>query len=273
MHVQHLNCGVMRPFGGRLLDGSGSVFRTSTSICHCLLIETDAGLVLVETGFGTNAVTRPKEWLPAWFRTVSRPVLDENRSAIAQLAELGYRADDVRHIVLTHLDLDHAGGIADFPKAAIHVSATEHRHLGDARYRAAQFAHGPQWVTYETEGGDDWFGFAGARSLTGLPEDIQLIPLPGHTAGHSGVAVRLDADRWLLHAGDSYFFHGQLAPAPHMPLGYRLFEKAVCDVPAARRDTQRSLRELVATHGDRVDVISAHDPVELDRYTNAAEVL
>ncbi|MFD0510570.1 MBL fold metallo-hydrolase [Streptomyces aureus] len=30
---------------------------------------------------------------------------------------LGYAVDDVRHIVLTHLDLDHAGGLPDFPRA------------------------------------------------------------------------------------------------------------------------------------------------------------
>jgi glyoxylase-like metal-dependent hydrolase (beta-lactamase superfamily II) len=43
-----------------------------------------------------------------------------------------------------------------------------------------------------------------------------MIPLPGHTLGHCGIAVRAK-DKWLLHAGDAYFFHGQLLK-PKMPL-------------------------------------------------------
>ena len=38
---------------------------------------------------------------------------------------LGFSPDDVRHIVLTHLDFDHAGGIEDFPNARVHVLARE----------------------------------------------------------------------------------------------------------------------------------------------------
>jgi glyoxylase-like metal-dependent hydrolase (beta-lactamase superfamily II) len=38
---------------------------------------------------------------------------------------LGYQPQDVRHIVLTHLDLDHVGGLRDFPHAEVHVYAEE----------------------------------------------------------------------------------------------------------------------------------------------------
>lgn len=45
MRVHHLNCGTMRPFGGRLVDGTGSVLRRAEMVCHCLLLETSGGLV------------------------------------------------------------------------------------------------------------------------------------------------------------------------------------------------------------------------------------
>src|SRR3546814_15732883 len=32
---------------------------------------------------------------------------------------------DVRHIIITHLDFDHAGGIEDFPAAAVHLTGRE----------------------------------------------------------------------------------------------------------------------------------------------------
>ncbi|MBU3060444.1 MBL fold metallo-hydrolase [Nocardia sp. NEAU-G5] len=272
MHVHHFNCGTMRPLGGRLIDGNGHPFRPATMICHCLLVETDAGLVLIETGFGANGAQRPREWFTPWFRLATRPVREPAESAVSHLTELGYTADDVRHIVLTHADLDHAGGLADFPRAKVHVSATEHRRLGGARYRDIQFAHRPDWELYEDGAGESWFGLDGARQLRGLPDDIQLIPLPGHTVGHSGVAVRLGSDRWLLHAGDSLFFHGQLdSTRPHAPLGLRVFERIVQEDDAARRDSQRKLRALVAAHGDQVTVISAHEQSALiDRQVMAS---
>ena len=51
MRVHHLNCGLMAPLGGALFDGV-SAGPTAKLACHCLLIETGQGLVLVDTGFG-----------------------------------------------------------------------------------------------------------------------------------------------------------------------------------------------------------------------------
>lgn len=49
MRVHHLNCGCMCPLGGPLMDGF-SRSPTARLICHCLLVETERGLVLVDTG-------------------------------------------------------------------------------------------------------------------------------------------------------------------------------------------------------------------------------
>jgi len=72
------------------------------------------------------------------------------------------------------------------------------------RYIADQWQHGPDWAFYG-EGGEDWFGFRGVRALGDREPDILMIPPPGHTLGHCGIAVR-GKDKWLLHAGDAYFF-------------------------------------------------------------------
>jgi hypothetical protein len=44
MTIHHLNCGTMRPFGGRLVSGTGPVLATAELVCHCLLVEADHGL-------------------------------------------------------------------------------------------------------------------------------------------------------------------------------------------------------------------------------------
>jgi glyoxylase-like metal-dependent hydrolase (beta-lactamase superfamily II) len=124
-------------------------------------------------------------------------------------------------------------------------------------------------VTYDTAGGERWFGFEAVRQLAGLPDDLLLIPLPGHTRGHSGVAVRT-GERWLLHAGDAYFFHGEVDPAHrHSTPGLRLFQTVVqVDGPSRHRNQDR-LYELSVAHGKDVDLVSAHDPAEFRRHQQA----
>jgi glyoxylase-like metal-dependent hydrolase (beta-lactamase superfamily II) len=271
MRVHHLNCGTMRPFGGKLVDGEPGLLRKGTLVCHCLLLETDDGLVLVDTGLGVDDVTNPRGSLPSLFRQVARPIFDIEETAVRQVVQLGYQPEDVRHIVLTHLDLDHAGGLRDFPHAKVHVYAEEQRNAfaqanaqDRARFRPVHWSHEPNWRTYET-GGEPWFGFDAVRELDGLPADFLLVPLAGHTRGHAGVAVHT-GQKWLLHCGDAYFFHGEAQSAESCPPGLRVFQKLVDTARTARLSNQDRLRTLVTDHGDEVDTISAHDPVELQRF-------
>ena len=47
-------------------------------------------------------------------------------TAIYQVEKLGFSRNDVRHIILTHLHNDHAGGLRDFPHAKVHVHKLEY---------------------------------------------------------------------------------------------------------------------------------------------------
>lgn len=251
--VHHLDCAPMHPLGGAPL------------VAHCLLVVTGSGLVLIDTGLGTADVRDPRR-LGAFFRRTMRPTLDLSWTAAHQIRALGYDPYDVQDIVLTHLDLDHAGGLADFPDARVHVMADEYRaamrrdtRLDASRYVIAQWAHGPRWVVHDTAD-SDWHGFAAARVLR-FP-DILLVPLPGHTRGHCGVAVQ-QPDRWLLHAGDAYFHRVTIDGTARVPLGIRLEETSTQTDRAARLTTVDRLR---AAHRAGVDVICAHDPVEYERH-------
>ncbi|GAA0217512.1 MBL fold metallo-hydrolase [Saccharothrix mutabilis subsp. mutabilis] len=268
MKVHHLNCGTMRPFGGKLVDGRGSVFRRAELVCHCLLLETEHdGLVLVDSGLGVDDVRRPEETLSRGWRRMSQPVLDERETAIRQVEALGFRADDVRHVVLTHLDLDHGGGLRDFPHAEVHVLQEElanalqpDKRGNDAvRYPDKQWSHGPKWVTHEPRG-EAWFGFDGVREFR---EDVLLVPLFGHTRGHTGVAVKKD-DGWLLHAGDAYFYHRELTDDPYCTPALTMMQNRVEQVRELRLHNQDRLRELKRTHG--IDIVNAHDLTELRRH-------
>lgn len=268
--IHHLNCATLCPASPKLVGGEGSYFGRGKMICHCLLLETDKdGLILIDTGFGTADCADPGRF-ERGFRWIGAPRFDREETAIAQVEKLGFSAEDVRHIVVTHLDLDHAGGIPDFPDAQVHLHLLEHsaamgrRTLMEKnRYIPAHWAHGPRWVTYE-DCGDDFFGLVAVRKLTGIDADVALIPLFGHTRGHSGIAVR-DGDHWLMHAGDAYFHHGELEQPHHCPGGLAFFQNLVAVDNAMRKHNQGLLRDLQARKRKDVTIFSAHDPVELDR--------
>jgi glyoxylase-like metal-dependent hydrolase (beta-lactamase superfamily II) len=260
--IHHLNCGTMCPHVGDEI------------VCHVLLIEGADGLTLVDTGLGTLDLEHRRE-LGTPFRLITRPKLRRSETAVEQVRGLGFAPEDVRHIVVTHLDVDHAGGLADFPGATVHVFRAEHEallHPGvreKARYIRHQTAHGPQWAVHDVDG-DRWHGFESVRVLpgAGAPDDLLMIPLPGHSRGHTGVAVR-DGDGWLLHAGDAYFHHGETRTPPSCPPVLRAFQAVVTYDARKRKANQERLRELLRDHGGAVRTVCAHDATELDRERRA----
>jgi glyoxylase-like metal-dependent hydrolase (beta-lactamase superfamily II) len=263
--VHHIDCATLCPLSARLVNGTGGLFTRGRMVCHCLLVETRDGLVLVDTGLGTEDLVDPKGRLGAEFSFVVGPPRDPAGTALGQIRALGFDPKDVRHIVPTHLDPDHAGGLPDFPWASVHVHADEHaaamtrptRH-DRQRYRSAHFRHGPRWAIHALEG-DRWLGLVGIRVLA---DDVLLIPLAGHSRGHCGVAVR-NGDGWLLHAGDAYFHHREMDEPPRCTPGLALFQRFVAVDDQQRRNTQQQLRAFKRAHPE-VRVVSAHCPVELD---------
>lgn len=258
----------MCPRGQRLINGHGSWRASARLVCHVLLIEAPDGLVLVDTGFGSEDVRNPRQ-LDRTFTVLTRPALEIRDTAVEQVRALGHDPGDVRHVVLTHLDIDHAGGLPDFPAAQVHVFAREYETMRNPpgrerrRYRIAShgWAHGPDWRTHGVEGGE-WLGFESVRVLAG-DDDILLIPLHGHTLGHTGVAVRRE-ETWLLHCGDAYFNQGEVRTPASCPTGLRAFQNLVQADRRTRLQNQERLRELVRRRPGEVELICSHDPTELE---------
>jgi glyoxylase-like metal-dependent hydrolase (beta-lactamase superfamily II) len=237
-----------------------------TIVCHVLLVERPEGLLLVDTGLGTKDIEQPRK-LGTVFRLATRPKLSRAETAVAQVEALGFKREDVRDIVVTHLDVDHAGGLPDFPGATVHVFRTEHEALQNPsfkekpRYIEHQTAHGPSWAIHDVAG-EQWNGFGSVRVLG---DDVLLVPLPGHTRGHSAVALR-DGDGWLLHCGDAYFNRGEVQTPPSCPPVLKAFQELTNFDGKQRKANQARLRELVRAHGGNgLRTICAHDHVELQR--------
>lgn len=260
--VHDIFCGSSCPRGARLQG-----LFPERVMSHCLLVETPEGLVLIDTGVGGMLASDPEAHigrLNSFFFGIDRPQ-SEFTSAKARVEALGYSSADVRHIIPTHLDFDHCGDLPDFPHAKVHVFERELARaqspltpMDKKRYFDYPLKHGPTWSVYDGALGESWFGFETVRNLDGLPPEILLVPLFGHTVGHTGVAVRSN-NGWVLHAGDAYYQRKHLfAPMGRLS---RWARRQIDDDPVRAQHNQERLAALIQAESS-VRVFCSHDPAE-----------
>lgn len=108
--IHHINCGTL------LIAGYPTV------VCHCLLLQDKTGLALIDTGIGMHDVRNPVERLGQELIEKAGFQFHESDTAVKRIESLGLKPLDVKHVVLTHCDPDHVGGLADFPASEVHVS-------------------------------------------------------------------------------------------------------------------------------------------------------
>ncbi|MGD2166036.1 MAG: MBL fold metallo-hydrolase [Anaerolineae bacterium] len=220
----------------------------------CLLVQGQDGLILVDTGLGTRDCTAPSLKMRI-FRALMRSPRGLSHTAHQQIVELGLRPADVNHILVTHLHLDHSGGLPDFPDAVVHTTRPEYEAattpIGVRRlyYEQAHWRHGPRWRLHGDVQPRAWFGFDAIEVREIGSPRVLLVPLPGHSPGHAGVAVETD-EGWLFHCGDALPFGGLESPAPDgiSSLG--------CGPHIAR------IRRFAEEHPDQVEVVSSHAPLQ-----------
>jgi len=246
----------MYPIAAKLFPGRVP----QKAVCHCLLIETEKKLVLVDTGFSTKDVKDPSRL--GLVRHVLGIENTASLTAIRQIKKLGFKPKDVTDIIVTHLDFDHAGGALDFPWAAVHTAEEELQALRDkdnfsfrSRYHDYQRAAKTKWRTFRLGKGERWNGFPCVRDIPGIPPDVLLVDLPGHTPGHFGVAVT--GEKTLLHAGDAYFIHDEMEGSGKSPLGVKLFEQLTHWKWDVAMETQERLRKLRAKKD--ISIFCSHD--------------
>lgn len=123
------------------------------------------------------------------------------------LRAAGFEPDQVDAVLMTHLHIDHAGGLvgnnaAMFPNAELHVPAEEAAYWLDPSFPAAAPERQRAMVPIAVKALDVYrprtTRFAkGAR----IAKEIESVPLPGHTPGHTGFLIA-DGSEQLLIWGD-----------------------------------------------------------------------
>ncbi|MFZ5908716.1 MAG: MBL fold metallo-hydrolase [Chloroflexota bacterium] len=182
----------------------------------CSLVETNQGLALVDTGLGLGDYARPT-WMTRLFRVITSMPFDPQEAAVNRIRQLGYRPEDVSHILLTHMHFDHISGLPDFPHAQVHVHRREFEAFASGKIRqwtefayiSRYIAHHPDFVLYDKVDAH-WYDFDAIR-LPFEPE-MHFIPLYGHSRGHCGVAIKTSSG-WFFQAGDAGAVYNDEAPA------------------------------------------------------------
>lgn len=248
--------------------------------CRVLVLDAgSAGVVLIDTGFGRADCADPGGRLGRPFVALTGPRLEPTTPVIAQLDALGIAASDVRHVLMTHLDLDHSGGLPDFPHATVHVHQREldaatrratASHRG--RYLPVHMAHQPKWsplAALRSDAADVRGGFA-LGAIPGLPAAFRHVELPGHSPGHSGFLIALTGGSALLHVGDAILEGREVrSPNARPSVAVRVHHRLFDDQPEVARATRARLSAFFASEPD-VAMVGSHDRVWI-RSLEAAE--
>ncbi len=249
--VHHLNCVIIEsPVG--------------SAIGHCLLVENGKDLVLIDAGIGLLESQEPEKQLGKELIETTGFKFDVNLTAIRQIERLGFDRTDVKHIICSHLDPDHIGGLADFPKAKVHVSLEEFESFqrGESRYLPRQMNHKPNMELYKSTG-HQWFGLDARKIDIGQDYEAYFIPLFGHTKGHCGVAINANKN-WIFYAGDAYYLRAELITENH-PIDQLATIRAVDN--EERLNSLKKVRGLIQNHGHEIEYFGYHDPVEYEPYS------
>jgi N-acyl homoserine lactone hydrolase len=170
-----------------------------------------AGAILIDTGLHPSAAVDPKQNLGQVGARVFPGLRMEPSDAVsAQLRARGIEHGDVRLVVMTHLHIDHASAMSEFPEATFVFTKAEWEAAGEPRgwlrgYRSQQFDHAFDYrlLDFEASDVDSYATFGRSIDLLG-DASIRAVYTPGHTRGHMSVILRLH-DREALVAGDAIY--------------------------------------------------------------------
>ena len=173
-------------------------------------IEHPEGVIVVDTGAAAHLKSLPR-WHP-YFRFAVRFDIEPEQEVGPQLRGLGIGARDVKTVVLTHLHIDHDGGLAHFPHSRILASAGEiARTSGIAGAMLGYLPkRWPKWFAPEPLA---WQPTACGPFASSAPisaaGDVIAVPTPGHTPNHLSVVVR-DGDHEIMLAGDASYLESTM---------------------------------------------------------------
>ena len=225
---------------------------------YAWVIDHPEGVIVVDTGQATHLLQTVTSLHP-YMRWGVRFRIAPDEELGPQLRARGIGPRDVKRVVLTHLHIDHDGGLAHFPNSEILVSRGELQTASGwmGRMRGYLPNRWPSWFNpVSLDLAPEAYGrFAASKRLTSAG-DVIAVATPGHTANHVSVLVE--------DQGITYFLAGDTSYNQRLMLAGQV--DGVCIDENVARATLGAIRDLAM---DRPTVyLPTHDPESAARLSN-----
>ena len=225
---------------------------------YAWVIDHPDGIIVVDTGQGAHLLDTGKSLHP-YIRWEAAFRIEREAEIGPQLRALGFGPRDVKLVVLTHLHMDHDGGLEHFPHSEILIAPGELRAASGwaGRVRGYLPNRWPSWFDPAPLNlAAEPFGPFGASARLTKAGDVIAVATPGHTASDISVLVQDEETTFFLAGDTSYNEHLMLAGK-------------VDGVSADERISSATLHAIKSFTQSRPTVyLPTHDPQSGLRLTN-----
>jgi N-acyl homoserine lactone hydrolase len=210
-----------------------------------LLRHPSAGAILVDTGLHPSIATDGEGNFGRMAARFGHPALEPGADVPAQLRERGLDPGEIPIVVMTHLHIDHASAISEFPSSTFVVSEVEweaatvgSKPLLNGYHRTHyDYAFDYRTIDFDRGGIDSYASFGRCFDLFG-DGSIRLAYTPGHSAGHMSLVCRLK-ERDFVIGGDAVYTEAQLtgdAPLAPRPFDAHNYRRSIQELKLFKRE-------------------------------------
>jgi N-acyl homoserine lactone hydrolase len=237
------------------------------------IIEHPKGHIAIDTGVNVQGWT-----IPFWARPVAvRPIIEGEEEEIGpRMKAADLDPAIVRTVIITHLDLDHVGGVGWFPNAEILVHRPEYDFASKSKFIGKKRCQPERWpakfdpTLYDLDP-EPYGPFPESKTLEDY-EGLRLVPLPGHSIGQVGVILRTNSIA-LFFTGDhtarqDWFVEDWAAGRLYGSVFINLWMKRYCELGAEtsrriHRFTEEVTTILLPSHdADAPRRLEAMEPIQ-----------
>ncbi len=249
--------------GGKIETKKHHLFKVKESdspyvipIPFYLIDHPKVGPVLFDTGMAHEAAHDAEGYYGKEVVSIFKPVVKEDELCVKAIQQIGFQAEDIAYVILSHLHADHAGGVGMFPNAKYVVQRTElhqayvpepHTRGG---YVRKDFDKEVDWLILEGWKDNEW-------DLCG-DGSVMIYFTPGHSPGHQSILLNLPSGLSMFLAGDACQIVSNMAGVPSASSWNE-------------SEALKTIERIKRFRNQNVTIITGHDQDEWQNFKKAPE--